>query len=343
MIASAVDQRGVFVRAEIGANHGGSVENCEKLIRIAARCGVDAIKMQKRDNDTMFTKAALAQPYNNEYSYGKTYGEHRRHLDWFGKKEFTYFKEICDELDVIFFATAFDIPSVDFLQELDVPCIKVASCDLNNLPLLSYIADTGKPMIISTGGAYHEEIVATHDYISSITDNFALLHCVSTYPTRDYELSLGYIGVMMKRFPCVIGFSSHHPGLLPHYIAYTQGARIFEVHVTSNRALPGTDHSFSLEAKGLETLCEDIRRIPTMLGSGRKEVSLVERDGFIRKMGKSVRVAHHIPEGKTIETDDLVLKAPAEGISPYCLDQVIGKIAIHDLSTAEPLTWEGLR
>jgi N-acetylneuraminate synthase/sialic acid synthase len=245
---------------------------------------------------------------------------------------------------LIFFATAFDFPSADFLELLDVPCFKIASCDLVNLPLIRYVAKKGKPVIISTGGAFHHEIVMAHNALAEITDNFAVLHCTSTYPTKDNELSLSYIKTLRDMFPnTLIGFSSHHPGIEPNILAHTQGARIFEVHITLNRALPGTDHAFSFEEKGLMTLVEDLKRIPAMLGTGEKEVSKNEREGFVKKMGKGVRVAHHISAGERISYDDLVLKAPAEGIAPYDLENIIGKVAIHDLSTSEPLTWEGLR
>lgn len=339
------DESPPFIVAEIGSNHMGDVGNCEKLIKMAAKCGVDAIKLQKRDNQAMFTKKALAQPYNNENSLGATYGEHRARLDWFGEAEFKSFQSLCNDMDVIFFATAFDFPSADFLEALDVPCYKIASCDWVNLPLLRHVAEKGKPIIISTGGATLEEIENAHDFLHSIDFiDFSFLHCISTYPNLDNDLNLKFIGKLRDTFQHhVIGFSSHHPGIEPSLVAYTQGARIFEVHVTLNRALPGTDHAFSLEEKALMTLVEDLKRIPAMLGDGRKGVQQKEREGFIKKMGKGVRVAHHIPEGKRIEPEDLVLKAPAEGIAPYEFKNVIGKIAVHDLSTAEPLTWEGLR
>jgi N-acetylneuraminate synthase/sialic acid synthase len=334
-----------FIIAEIGSNHMGSIETCENLIRMAAKCGVDAVKLQKRDNAAMFTKAALMQPYNNENSLGATYGEHRARLDWFGADEFSRFKALCGDLGIIFFATAFDMPSADFLDALGVPCYKIASCDLSNLPLLRHVAAKGKPMIISTGGASLAEIQRAHDALHAIDfTNFAFLHCVSTYPNRDSEINLRFIETLRETFKHhVIGFSSHHPGVLPNFLAYREGARIFEVHITLNRALPGTDHAFSLEKKALETLCEDLWRVEAMIGSGTKEVMEQEKQGFVRKMGKAVRAAHSIPAGHGIAECDLVLKAPAEGIPPWEMENVIGKIAVHDLSTAEPLEWEAIK
>ena len=331
-----------FIVAEIGSNHGGDAEVCEKLIRMAAKCGCDAVKLQKRDNAAMFTKAALAQPYNTEYSYGATYGEHRDKLDCFTLGDFYRFKSLARDLGLIFFATAFDFPSVDFLDALDIPCFKIASCDLLNIPLIRYAAAKGKPLIISTGGGTIEDIHRVHDALHAIDfTNFAFLHCVSTYPNRDDELNLSFINTLRETFKHhVIGFSSHHPGLDPCKYACREGARIIEVHITLNRASAGTDHAFSLEYKALETLCEDLRRIPVMLGSAERKVIEQERQGFIRKMGKAVRAAHTIPAGKRIGEDDIVLKAPAEGITPYQWGDVIGKIAVHELSTAQPLRWE---
>lgn len=174
-----------FVIAEIGSNHMGDPDLCERMIVEAAKCGVDAVKMQKRNNQKMFTKTALAKPYNNELSYGATYGEHREHLDWFGKKEFERFKATAEKHGVIFFATPFEEDSAKFLHDLGVDLWKIASCDVTNIPLVKKIAGYNQPMIISTGGVSLDDIFALFDAISPINDNFALLHCISTYPNTD--------------------------------------------------------------------------------------------------------------------------------------------------------------
>ena len=333
-----------FVIAEIGANHGGDPDLCEKMIIEAAKCGVDAVKMQKRNNKEMFTKSALATPYNNELSYGATYGEHREYLDWFGKKEFLRFKTIAEKYGVLFFATPFEEDSAEFLHDIGVPLWKIASCDVTNLPLVKKVAGYGQPMIISTGGATITEIADLFNAITPINDNFALLHCISTYPNQDATLSLQFIQHLREMFISQpIGFSSHHPGILPLMVARTLGASIFEVHFTLNRGDRGTDHGFSMEPRGLETICQDLKRIRVMLGSGDKHVMPQERNGFIRKMGKSVYVVQQMMAGEVLDRGVLCVKSPAGGLPPSELDEIVGKRLLNDFSTGIALKREDIR
>jgi len=332
-----------FVIAEIGANHMGDPDLCEKMIIEAAKCGVDAVKMQKRNNKEMFTKTALGKPYDNELSYGPTYGAHREYLDWFGRKEFIRFKTIAQKYGVLFFATPFEEDSADFLHKIGVPLWKIASCDVTNLPLVKKVAEYQQPMIISTGGATMDEIIKLFDTIYPINNNFALLHCISTYPNEDSTLNLQFISHMRDKFPFhLIGFSSHHPGILPLMVARTLGATIFEVHFTMNRGEKGTDHGFSMEPRGLETICQDLKRIKTMLGKQIKEVYPQERDGFIKKMGKSIYVNRHMSNGERISKQDLCLKSPAGGLKPSELDEIVGKTLINELSTGIALKREDI-
>jgi sialic acid synthase len=146
------DDQPAYVIAEIGHNHQGELEKARQLFESAKMAGVNAVKLQKRDNRALFTKSFYDKPYENENSYGKTYGEHRDFLE-FGKKEYQELQKLAQELELDFFATAFDHTSADFLEDLDIPFYKIASADLNNTPLLKHVAGFGKPMIISTGGA----------------------------------------------------------------------------------------------------------------------------------------------------------------------------------------------
>lgn len=328
----------VFVIAEIGSNHQGDPDLCERMIRKAAECGADAVKLQKRDNSAMFTKEALIKPYENENSFGKTYGEHRQNLDWFGKDEFIRFKSVADELGILLFATPFEEASADFLNEIGIPLWKIASCDVTNIPLVKKIAQYGQPMIISTGGASIRDICDLVDAIEPINDNFALLHCVSTYPNTDENINLRVIQELRCVFVNhVIGFSSHHPSIMPLYTARAIGASIFEVHFTLNRANKGTDNSFSIEPQGLRKICHDLKRVSVMLGNGKKQVLPEEKEGFVKKMGKSIYVKRPILAGNTIEKADLCVKSPAGGLKPAELDNIVGKIAINDLSTGSPV------
>lgn len=324
----------VFVVAEIGSNHMGDLGECERLIKKAASCGVDAAKLQMRDNDEMFTKTLLNSKYDNELSYGKTYGEHRNYLDWFGAGEFALLQNIAHDCGIILFATPFEQKSADLLNHLDMPIFKIASCDSTNLPLVRHIAGFGKPLIISTGGATDNEIMDLHAAVWSINQNFALLHCVSLYPNTDNVLNLRTLTLLKHLFPkTLIGFSSHHPGLLPLYIARTLGASIFEVHFTMSRGNRGTDHGFSLEPEGLRKLCDDLPRIRPMIGHYEKVVNPAEKEGFIRKFGKGIYLKRPLKAGNVIKAKDICFKAPAGGLKPQDSYEIIGKALINDVST----------
>lgn len=338
-------EKDVFVIAEIGSNHMGDADLCEKLIIAAARCGADAVKLQKRDNKVMFTKTALARPYDNELSYGATYGEHREHLDWFGLKEFERFKAAAEKAGVVFFATPFEEESALFLHRLGVTLWKIASCDVTNLPLVQFVASFQQPMILSTGGAAMWDILRLTDTIDSVNRNYALLHCISTYPNTDESLNLGVIGRLREMFPeNLAGFSSHHPGLLPCIIARGLGASIFEVHFTLNRGWRGTDHGFSMEPKALGTLCEDLRRVKTMIGDGNKVVTEEERSGFVSKMGKGIYLNRPMKAGEVIRDVNIVIKAPAAGgCKPFEVDDVVGRELLADCATGVNLRKEWLK
>lgn len=324
----------VFVIAEVGSNHNGSVDLCEKMIIAAAKCGADAVKLQKRDNGRMFTKTALARPYENEFSYGKTYGEHRAHLDWFGEREFLRFKTLAEKHGLIFFATPFEEESAKFLRALDIPLWKIASCDVTNLPLVKKVAGYGKPVIISTGGASLADIGALIQTIEPINQNYALLHCVSVYPNRDEDLNLRKIATLRGCCPDhLVGFSSHHPGILPLTLARTFGASIFEVHFTLNRSFRGTDHGFSMEPKGLAQAIEDVKRVVTMIGTEKKEPLPAEIGGFVSKMGKGIYLSRPKMAGERIEEADICIKSPAGGYRPAEIGRVIGGVLVNDCST----------
>lgn len=334
--------RDVFVIAEIGSNHMGDPDVCEKMIIEAARCGVDAVKMQKRDNSRMFTRTALQKPYENEFSYGKTYGEHRDRLDWFGLKEFKRFKATAEKHGILFFATPFEAASVEFLHHLGVPLWKIASCDVTNIPMVQKAAGYGDPMIISTGGATIDDIETLWRSVSKINKNIAFLHCVSLYPNADEDLNLMFITALRDRFPeSLIGFSSHHPGIVPLLVARSCGASIFEVHFTLNRSWKGTDHGFSLEPKGLAQAVEDLKRVQVMLGNSEKKIQKAESDGFVRKMGKGVYLRRGMKAGEIIKPVDICIKSPApaagEGLRPYEYGDAVGHALICDISTGVPL------
>jgi N-acetylneuraminate synthase/sialic acid synthase len=335
------DHSSCYVIAEIGHNHQGSVEKARDLFREAKLAGAHAVKLQKRENKGLYTRAAYNKPYDNENSFGATYGEHREFLE-FGLAQYTELKAYASQLGLDFFSTAFDLASADFLHELDIPAYKIASGDLKSTPLLKHVAKFGKPLIISTGGAMLEDVQRAYDTIMPINAQLAILQCTAGYPAAFEELDLRVISTYRQRFSdAVIGFSSHDNGIAMPVAAYILGARIVEKHFTLNRAMKGTDHPFSLEPVGLRKMVRDLDRTFKALGDGVKKVYESEKAPII-KMGKSLVVARDLPIGHVMGPKDIVMKSPGGGIPPYELDKVIGRVTRKPLYEDDFLSFEVL-
>jgi len=326
-----------YVIAEIGHNHQGDLDQAMHLFDEARRAGAHAAKIQKRDNRSLYTKAAFDKPYENENSYGATYGEHREALE-FGKREYEELIQYSKRIGITFFSTAFDLPSADFLAELDMPAYKIASADVTNIPLLRHVASFGKPTIISTGGATLEDVRRGHDAFAEINPQVALLQCTAGYPAAWDELDLKVIQTFREEFPeTVIGLSSHDNGIAMAVAAHALGSRVVEKHFTLDRTLKGTDHKFSLEPQGLRKLCRDLDRLHVALGDGVKRVHPSEVDP-IRKMAKSIVAARDLPAGHVLTREDLGMKSPGVGLPPAELDNVIGQTLKQAVSEDEALT-----
>ena len=335
------DHSPCYVIAEIGHNHQGSLEKARELFREAKLAGAHAVKLQKRDNQGLYTRAAYNKPYDNENSFGSTYGEHREFLE-FGLNEYKELQRYARELQIDFFATAFDIASADFLASLDVPAFKIASGDVKSTPLLEHVARFGKPVVISTGGALIDDVQRAYDTLMAINPQVGILQCTAGYPASFEELDLRVIDQYRQRFPgAVIGYSGHDNGIAMPVAAYVLGARIVEKHFTLNRAMKGTDHAFSLEPVGLRKMVRDLQRTHQALGDGIKKVYDSEKAPIV-KMGKSLVVARDLPAGHVLGPDDIVMKSPGGGIPPYELGKVIGRATLRDLYEDDFLSFEVL-
>ena len=335
------DHTPCYVIAEIGHNHQGSLERARELFREAKLAGAHAVKLQKRHNRGLYTRTAYDKSYDNENSFGATYGEHREFLE-FELEEYQALQAYAKELGVDFFATAFDVQSADFLNGLDVPVFKIASGDLKSTPLLEHVARMGKPMIISTGGAQIDDVQRAYDAVMPINPQLSILQCTAGYPAAFEELDLRVIATYRERFPgAVIGFSSHDNGIAMPVAAYMLGARIIEKHFTLNRAMKGTDHAFSLEPVGLRKMVRDLERTFKAMGDGQKKVYESERAPII-KMGKSLVVAHDLPSGHVLTAADVVMKSPGGGIPPYELGAVLGMVTTKALHEDDFLSFDVL-
>jgi N-acetylneuraminate synthase/sialic acid synthase len=336
------DDSDCFVIAEIGHNHQGSLEKAKQLFKAAAECGVNAVKLQKRDNKTMFTKAAYHKPYENENSFGATYGEHREALE-FGRSEYMELQQYAKELGVTMFSTAFDIPSADFLFELDMPLYKIASGDLKNTPLLRHVAKFGKPMIISTGGATMEDVQRAYDVIMPINSQLAILQCTSSYPAEHHDLNLRVIETFRQQFPnTVIGLSDHENGIAMATASYILGMRIVEQHFTVNHTWKGTDQVFSLEPIGMKKLVRDLHRVREALGDGIKRV-LPNEVAPISKLSKKLVASRSLPSGHALTEGDIAIKSPGDGLPPYEFDNVLGKTLKRSLAEDDDILFEDLK
>lgn len=337
------DDTECWVIAEIGHNHGGSLEECKKLFKAAAEAGAQAVKLQKRDNASLYTQEMFDRPYDNENSYGPTYGTHREALE-FGRAEYEELKAYAAELGVTFFSTAFDFKSAEFLADLDMPAYKIASGDLTNTPLLRFVAEIGKPMIISTGGGTMDDVRRAYETTREINPHVAILQCTAGYPVEHWEeLELKVIDTYRQYFPeAVVGYSGHDNGIAMPVAAYVLGGRIVEKHFTLNRAAKGTDHRFSLEPVGLKKMIRDLQRTRLALGTGDKVMYATEADP-IRKMGKKIVAARALPTGHVIKREDLALKSPADGgLKPYEMDAVIGRTVRHPIAEDAAFTFDDL-
>lgn len=335
------DDSDCYVIAEVGHNHQGNLETAKELFRAAKECGANAVKLQKRDNRSLYTRELYNKPYDHENSFGATYGEHREALE-FGREEYRELQRYAREIGITFFATVFDFPSADFLMELDMPAFKFGSGDLTNIPLLKYVAAFQKPMLISTGGGTMEDVQRAYDAVMPINPRLCIMQCTSGYPCEFEEMNLRVITVYRERFPdIVIGLSAHDNGIAMALVGYILGARIIEKHFTLNRAMKGTDHAFSLERPGLRRLVRDLQRARVALGDGIKRPYPSEKKAMY-KMGKKLVAARDLPPGHVLGPEDVAIKSPNDGLPPYELYNILGRRTRRALGEDENITFEDL-
>jgi sialic acid synthase len=335
------DEGDCYVIAEIGHNHQGSVDKAKEMFRSAKDCGVDAVKLQKRSNKTMYTRAMYDSPYDNENSFGMTYGAHREALE-FGWDEYVELKRYAAEIGVTFFATAFDVESADFLAKLDVPAYKIASGDLTNIPLILHVARFGKPVVISTGGGSIEDVQRVYDAVMPVSPQICLLQCTASYPAEPADMNLRVITTFRERYrDLVIGLSDHQSGIAMADVAYILGARVIEKHFTLNHASKGTDHAYSLEPVGMRKMVRDLRRVRLALGTGIKQPIAVEKKPLF-KMGKKLVAARGLPAGHVLTAADVAIKSPNDGLPPYELPALLGRALRRAMAEDESILFEDL-
>ena len=332
----------VFIIAEIGINHQGDVNIAKELIQKAKECRASAVKLQKRNISRILTKEGLDMEYDNQNSFGKTYGEHKKVLE-LSNSEYERLNTFCNDLNIIFCASGWDEESINFLDELGVPFFKMTSADLTNFPLLIHTAKKGHPMIMSTGMADLEMVKSAYSLVHSINNQIAIMQCTSTYPSAFSEINLKVLQTYMQEFPyAVIGYSGHEQGISIPPAAVALGAKIIERHFTLDRTMKGGDHAASLEPQGFEKMVRDIRAVEDAMGSSQKEIQKSEKPVF-KKLGKSIVSAINITSGTPITAEMLTTKGPGTGISPMRIKEIIGKISTRDIAADQVIMEEDIQ
>jgi N-acetylneuraminate synthase/sialic acid synthase len=335
------DDGDCYVIAEIGHNHQGSVDKAKELFQAAKECGANAVKLQKRDNRSLYTRAMFEKPYDNENSFGSTYGAHREALE-FGRDEYLELRRHAHDLGITMFATAFDVPSADFLADLDMPAYKIASGDLLNIPLIRHVAQFGKPLLVSTGGGSLDDVQRVYDAVMPLNSALCFLQCTASYPAEPEHMNLRVITTFREAFPDVtVGLSDHQNGISMSVAAFVLGALIIEKHFTLNHALKGTDHAFSLEPIGMRKMIRDLRRTREAMGDGVKR-PVPEEKSALYKMGKALVAASALSIGHVLRPADVAIKSPSDGLPPYELEKVIGRRLLRPLAPDDAITFDVL-
>ena len=316
-----------FIIAEIGNNHNGNFDNAIKLIDQCKEIGVDAVKFQMRDLNSLYREKSLkksGEDLGTEYILDL--------LNRFELKTEEHFKifNYCKKINLIYICTPWDVKSLNKLERFGVNSYKVASADLTNMPLLCELVLTKKPLIISTGMSLEIEIENTVRYLNKFKTNFALLHCNSTYPAPFHDINLTFLK-RLKKIHSIIGYSGHERGISVSLAAVGLGAKIIERHITLDRSMEGPDHVASLTKKEFKELVVGIREVDQAIGNEKKrEMSqgeMINREN----LGKSLVASRSIKQGSIVKQSDIKVMSPGQGLSPQYSNKLIGKKLNRDI------------
>jgi N,N'-diacetyllegionaminate synthase len=327
----------VFIIAEAGVNHNGSIELAKKLIDVASESGVDAVKFQTFKTENLVSKNAQKADYQKETTDAK-----ESQFDMIKKLELdidTHYELIsyCDSKNIMFLSTPFDLDSIELLNNLELNIFKIPSGEITNLPYLRKIGALEKEVILSTGMATIGEIEDALDVLmeaGTLKENITVLHANTMYPTPMEDVNLRAMVTIGKTFDVAYGYSDHTLGIEVDIASVAMGATIIEKHFTLDKTMEGPDHKASLEPYELIEMVKAIRNIEKALGSSIKKPSKSETPN-IAIARKSIVASSSIKKGDIFTADNLAVKRPNSGINPMRWDEIIGTVAIHDYSSDE--------
>lgn len=327
-----------FIIAEMSGNHNQSLERALEIVDAAALAGAHAIKLQTYTADTITMKGAYTIHDENSLWNGKELHElyQQAYTPWEWHQPIF---ERAKEKGLISFSSPFDETAVDFLETLDVPAYKIASFENTHLPLIRKVAQTGKPIIISTGVSSISDIDETVRLLRKEgCENFILLKCTSTYPATPENTNINTIPHLSNLYNCLVGLSDHTMGIGVSVAAVALGARVIEKHFTLRRADGGVDSAFSLEPEELKALVEETKNAFLSLGEISYGVQQVEEKSKFFK--RSIYVSKDIAVGDVFTNDNLKIIRPGNGLAPKFIDVVIGKKAKVSIKAGTPLNWD---
>jgi N-acetylneuraminate synthase len=329
----------VYIVAEISANHNQDFQQAVRMIQTAKDAGADAVKLQTYTPDTITIDC------DNEYFQIKgTIWEGRRLYDLYGEAYMPWewqpeLKQIADQLDMALFSTPFDETAVDFLEKMDIPAFKIASCELIDLPLVRRVARTGKPVILSTGMATLSEIDDAVRMVRETGNNqIALLKCTSSYPATPEEMNLRTIPHLSQAFGLPVGLSDHTLGIPIAIAAVTLGACIVEKHFTLSRSISGPDSAFSLEPHEFKAMVDSIRMVEKAFGA--VSYKPTDHEAMSRVFRRSLFVIKDMTAGEVITHENVRSIRPGHGLHPRYIETVYGRRAKRAINRGTPLSWD---
>ena len=325
----------VLIIAEAGVNHNGSFSLAKKLVDAAKNCGADVVKFQTfKSNNlvTPYTKKALYQNSNVK--------DNESQLDMLRKLELSFDQQIdlknyCNEKNIEFLSTAFDLESLDLIGKMNLKRLKIPSGEITNLPYLRKIGSLGKPIILSTGMSNMQEIrnaINQLQLVGTSRKDISILHCTSEYPAPLFDVNLKAMSSIKKEFKVNVGYSDHTLGVEVSFAAVSLGAQIIEKHITLDKNLFGPDHKASLEPQEFRNLVEGIRNISIALGKEEKKITNSELKN-LKIVRKSIVAKKDIKKGELYTKENLTTKRPGSGICPMKWDEIIGKVSNKDYNS----------
>jgi len=326
----------VIVIAEAGVNHLGRMDYAEKLIKTAARAGADIIKFQTYKANNLSTKnAPRFWAWSGEESENGSQYDSYSKLDSFDREQYVELMKLCEKYNITFMSTPFDNESVDMLVDIGMQGFKLASCDLVNIPLVSYVAKKQLPILLSTGASTIQEIQNAVQVIEDVgNNNICIMHCTLSYPTKNEDANLAAILDIKDKFPgYVLGLSDHSLGTIIPAASVLYGVQVIEKHYTFDKTLPfSADHWLSLDEQELKTLVDHVNILKSAMGSGEKILLECEFPAH-QYARRSMVTTIQINKGDVIADSMIAEKRPGTGLPPVYRDRIIGSIAKKDMDT----------